>query len=206
MRNIVRAIALTAAVLPGLGWDEIQVAGQIGNFYFAVGDYYRLPQREVVVIHERHIPDPEIPVVLFLAERARVTPRTIVDLRLKGKKWMDIAVQFGMSPEVFYVPVAIEPGPPYGKAYGHYKNKKRDEWRTIALDDDDVVNFVNLRFLSEYHHRPVEDVVRLRGSGSDFVSIQRQFGGRRGVVADDDDHGKGKGKGKDKNKGRGHNN
>jgi len=201
MRTTITAIALAVSAFPGLGWAQVHVAGQIGNFSFAVGNYYRVPEREVIVIRERRIPDYEIPVVLFLAERARVAPATIVDLRLSGRKWMDIVVRFGVSPEVFYVPVAIQPGPPYGKAYGHYKKKKHDQWRAIVLDDDDIVNFVNLRFLSDYHHRPAEEVIRLRGGGSDFVAIHTQFAGGRGVVVVDDD---GPGKGKHKGKGKGH--
>ena len=203
MRTIISAIALTVAALPGLGQAQVHVAGQVGNFSFAVGNYYRVPEREVIVIRERRVPDRDIPVVLFLAERARVAPATIVDMRLSGKKWMDIVVRFGLSPEEFYVPVAIQPGPPYGKAYGHYKRKKHDQWRTIVLDDDDIVNFVNLRFLSDYYHRPAEEVVRLRGGGADFVAIHTQFAGGRGVVVVDDD-GPRKGKFKEKEKGKGH--
>jgi hypothetical protein len=203
MRTIIGAIALTVAALPGLGRAQVQVAGQIGNFSFAVGNYYRVPEREVIFIRERRVPDYEIPVVLFLAQRAHVTPATIVDMRLGGKRWMDIVVSYGLSPEVFYVPLTIQPGPPYGKAYGHYKKKKRDQWRSIVLDDDDIVNFVNLRFLSSYHHRPADEVVRLRGGGADFVAIHMQFAGGRGVVVVDND-GPGKWKGKSKGNGKGH--
>jgi len=213
MRTILSGIALMIAVWPALGWGQVRVAGQVGGFYFDVGNYYRMPEREVVVLHERRIPDHEIPVVLFIAERAHVAPAAIVDLRLRGRKWMDIAVRYNLSPEVFYVPVTIQPGPPYGKAYGHYKNKKHDQWRTIVLDDDDVVNFVNLRFYSDYYHRPAEEVIRLRGSGSDFATIRMKFAGNRGAaVADrddhdddhDKDHDKDKDKGKSKGRGRGH--
>src|SRR5437899_10852643 len=98
MRTIISVIALTMAALPDLGRAQVQVAGQIGNFYFAVGNYYRVPEREVIVIRERRIPDNEIPVVLFLAERARVTPANIVNMRLSGQRWMDIAMHFQLSP------------------------------------------------------------------------------------------------------------
>jgi hypothetical protein len=39
----------------------------IKGFYFAISKYFRVPEREVVVIRERRIPDEEIPVVLFIA-------------------------------------------------------------------------------------------------------------------------------------------
>lgn len=75
------------------------------GFYLAVGDYYRVPEREVIIIKERHIPDEEIPVVFFIAQRAHVRPATIIDLRLRGKTWMDITLHFGLSPGIFYVPL-----------------------------------------------------------------------------------------------------
>jgi hypothetical protein len=55
------------------------------GFYLAVGDYYSVPEREVIIVRERHVPDEEIPVVFFIARMARVRPATIIDLRLGGK-------------------------------------------------------------------------------------------------------------------------
>ena len=106
----------------------ISVGARIGDFHVAVSNYYHVPQREVIVIRERRIRDEELPVVLFVAQRARVTPATIVDMRLRGMSWWDISVRYGIGPEVYYVPVAVAPGPPYGKAWGHYK-KSRKHWK-----------------------------------------------------------------------------
>jgi hypothetical protein len=118
-------------------------------FHLVVAGYFGVPQREVVFC-QRGVPDDEIPLAVFIAHRARVTPASVVDLRLRGKSWWDISVQFGLGPEVYYVPVNVVPGPPYGKAYGYYK-KPRNQWRTIVLSDADLLNLVNLR-LSDYHH------------------------------------------------------
>ncbi|MDI7259241.1 MAG: hypothetical protein QME90_04880 [Thermodesulfobacteriota bacterium] len=74
------------------------------SFYFSIQEYFRVPEKEVVIIRERRIPDEEIPVILFIAQRARVAPAAIVDLRLGGKSWMDITLRFGLSPEIYYVP------------------------------------------------------------------------------------------------------
>jgi hypothetical protein len=49
------------------------------------------------LIKEKHIPDEELPVVLFIAGRAHVAPATVIDLRLSGKTWMDISPYFGLS-------------------------------------------------------------------------------------------------------------
>jgi hypothetical protein len=147
------------------------VNGDLNSFYFSLGEYYHVPERDVIFIHERHIPDHEIPVVLFLSQRARVASSVIINLRLSGNSWMDISLRFGLGPDIYYMPVQNVYGSPYGHAYGHYQNRNRNEWHKIRLADDDVVNLVNLRFISERYGYPAEDVMRLRSSGKHFVNI-----------------------------------
>lgn len=180
------------------------VDGNLRNFYVAIGEYYRMPEREVVIIRERRIPDYEVPVVLHIAERAHVEPGMIIDMRLRGRSWMDITLHFGLGPDIYYVPVRKVYGPPYGHAYGHYKNKQRDEWKHVRLDDDDVVNLVNLRFISDRYKYAPEDVMRMRSGGKNFVVINEEIRkGKKEKKYRDDDRGYGKDKGKnDKNKGR----
>jgi hypothetical protein len=118
------------------------------------------------------LPYGEVPVVFFIARSARVAPETIINLRLRGWKWIDIVQLFGLSPEIFYVPVKIKVGgPPYGKAYGYYKNKPRKEWKTIVLSDYDVINLVNLKFISGHYGYPPEEVIKMRSEGKNFVLI-----------------------------------
>jgi hypothetical protein len=149
------------------------VAAHIGDFHMAVSNYYHVPQREVIVVRERRIRDEELPVVFFIAQRARVAPATIVDLRSRGLSWWDISVRYGIGPDVYYVPVAVAPGPPYGKAYGHYK-KPRKQWNTIVLSDDDVVNLVHVRFLSEHYRVPPERVMEARAHHRDLVHVNQE--------------------------------
>ena len=180
----------------------VSVGGQIGGFHFAVSNYYHVPEREVAAIRERRLRDDDIPVALFLAQRARVAPATIVNLRLGGRSWWDIAAQYRIGAEAFYVPVEAVPGPPYGKAWGHYKNKRRDQWRTVVLDDDDIVTLVNVRFLADYHHTTPDRIIGLRPSHADFVAIHADVDRGRGG---DEEGERGGGKGHGKGKGKGHN-
>ncbi|MGE5238770.1 MAG: hypothetical protein ACM3ON_08210 [Chloroflexota bacterium] len=160
-------ISVHAAVDVGLSvGDE-----GLNSFYLAVGDYYRVPQSEVVVVRDHHVPYYDAPVVFFLAQRAHVAPATIVDLRLRGLSWMDITLHYGLSPEIYYVPVTYVPGPPYGKAYGYYKKLPRKKWKEIRLHDDDVVNLVNLGFISNHYRYKPEEVISLRSKGKEFVAV-----------------------------------
>lgn len=180
--------------------------GELRNFYLAIGDYYRVPEPRVV--HARnhyHMRDEELPVLFYLASSARVDPDVIIDLRLRQKmSWLNITYHFGLTPEIYYVPVQ-RVSPPYGKAYGHYK-KHGDDYKKVVLADADVVNLVNLRFISDYHRVAPETIMDMRGNGQQFVVINDHVRKGKGGHHDDDGvkgksgnkgGGKGKGKGKD---------
>jgi hypothetical protein len=187
MRNHLCTLVLALSIVtlaPAIGADRaaaqtaFSVSAHIGDFHVAVANYYHVPEREVIVIRERRIPDDEIPVALFIARHAGVPWTRVVDLRLRGDSWWDISVRFGLAPDVYYVPVVVDAGPPYGRALGHYKKKNRKEWRTIVLSDADVVNLVHLRFLSEHYRVPPERIIELRGRDRDFVAVHAEVRGR----------------------------
>jgi hypothetical protein len=144
----------------------------VKGFYLAVGDFYRVPERDVVRVRERRVRDDELPVVFFLATRAQVAPDVIIDLRIgEGRSWLEIGARYGLGPEVYYVPLERDPGPPYGKAYGYYKNKPRKSWNEIALSDADIVNLVNLKFVSGQYGYSADQVAAMRAKGDNFVNI-----------------------------------
>jgi hypothetical protein len=174
-------------------------SGGVNSFYLNVSNYYNVPQERVMFLHERRIPDEEIPVVLFLAGRAHVGPEVIVEQRLGGRSWMDIALVYHVDPGVFYVPMSRQPGPPYGHAYGYYKHHRRGDWNKIRLADADVVNMVNLRFVSEHYGYSPDEVARFRSQGGRFERVGHRGGGKQGG-----DDGPGRGAEHGKSKGRGH--
>jgi hypothetical protein len=77
----------------------------------------------------------------------------------------------------------------------------------VVLADEDVVNLVNLRFISDYHRVAPEMVMDMRSQGGRFVVINEDVRrGKEGHHDEDDDKGKDKhnegGKGKGKGKGK----
>lgn len=159
----------------GTEWNVGLSGGNDGidGFHVSVGEYYRVPQREVIVVHDRGICDEDLPVVFYLAQRARVHPDSIVMLRKRGMSWMNITLHFGLSPEIYYVPVPVGYGYPHGHAYGHYRHHPRNEWRRMVLRDRDIVNQVNLRFISEHYRYSPERVMKYRSEGRSFAAINR---------------------------------
>lgn len=207
---LIAAVVLLALSFaePGPATAQWNLGVSIGNeglngFHLSVGEYYRVPEREVLVVRKRGIPDEELPVVFNLATQAHVAPGTIIDLRLRGMSWMDITLRYGLSPEIYYVPVkAAKVGPPYRNAYGYYRKHPRHEWNRIVLHDKDVVNLVNLKFMSEHYGYAPEKVMQMRSEGRHFVAINESiFKEKHGTNGkhkdsdsdrDDDDRGKGK--------------
>lgn len=187
-----------ADISAGVSIDEDGLSG----FYLSIGEHYQVEEKQIVVIRKQNISDEEMPVVFFLAKRAGVEPGVIVKLRISGKSWMEITADFGLTAEIFYVPVSRDPGPPYGKAYGHFKNRERATWGEIWLTDTDIVNFVNLRFISEHYDYSTDEIIRMREKGADFVMINTEVKKNKGqakkeaakFAAEEKDKGKGNGK------------
>lgn len=166
--------------------------GRLRSFYLAVGDHYRVAPRAVLDLRSRYrLLDEELPVVYFLAGRAHVGPQAVINLRLGKRSWFDIAVHLGLSPEIFFVPVHMERiGPPYGNAYGFYRKRgPAGDWRGMVLADREVVDLVNLRFMSEYHGLAPDEIIVLRGRHRSFIGIHDEIGKAKG-------QGKGQGAGK----------
>jgi hypothetical protein len=177
--------------------------GRLRNLYLAIGDHYKVPPREVVAIRNQyHCDDEELPVVFFLAERARVEPAVILHLRARRYSWFDIAVQYRLSPNIFFVPVAAERiGPPYGKAYGYYrKYGPAGDWKKTRLNDSQIVDLVNLSFMSGHYGVAPESVMKLRNHEKRFVVINDEIRKEkeRGTPEKNGENGRGRGRGKNK--------
>ncbi len=160
--------------------------GKVRGFYLSISSHFGVPEARVAEIQKTYrLSDEELPVVFFIAARARVEPIAVLNLRLKRMSWWDISLNFGLNPEVFFVPVSVvRIGPPYGRAYGYYRQfRERRAWGQVILSDVEVVDLVNLRFISEYHKIPPERVIEMRGKGEKFIDIHEKIIKEKGQKA-----------------------
>lgn len=150
------------------------------SFYLSVGDYYNVPQREVVVVHERNIPDEEIPVVFYIAKRAHVSPEEVAVYRRRGCSWMEVTRHYGLGPDIYGRTVVVEGGP-RGNAWGYYKHNKHRNVETVYVNDNDIVSYVNTRVVCDRYGCSQDDVHRLRNQGYGYVNIHdRYYNNRHG--------------------------
>ena len=89
--------------------------------------YYGYPSREVGYV-ERYVPAYDMPRVFVVSRYAGVAPLVVVNLYRRGWGWDRICGHYGVPREAFYGPYGpgqrFYGGPPYGKAFGHYKKFK----------------------------------------------------------------------------------
>ncbi len=136
------ALAMAASailVLPVKAQPRVNFWLQIGTppanrFYVSLSEYYDVPYRDIYVMHEAGVVDDDIPVILYIYTNSHYSLRQIYSLRLRGATWDNLSNWCG-------VPLYREHfGPPYGRAYGYYRNgpgRYRFEPRARDRDGDE---------------------------------------------------------------------
>ena len=147
-------------------------------FLRAVAEHYGTPQREVAVLAQWQLDMAEIPVVLFVADRAGVSPDLVISQRRRGEGWMAIAGGYSVHAGDFHIPIDGDPGSLAG-AYERFAGRPAAEWHEVTLSDAEVVTLVNVRFLSrQLRLRPDEVVAELdAGEGVAAVLVRLMGGG-----------------------------
>jgi hypothetical protein len=173
------------------------------DLYFAINSrYFDRDHARVADLGRRYRNPDDLAVLLFMARHSRREVAEIAALRSNGLTWWEVGVRVGVPADVFFVHVARDPGPPYGKAYGHWK-KHRHNPRAIALSDVEVRDLVAVRMIHEYYGVSVEVAMNRRAAGGDLrVLMTGEYRQRHGkghhVAKSQGGGGKGHGKGNKK--------
>lgn len=169
MRCIRRA---GVALLLAVSWASAGAAQGVGEpstqaYLGAVAEFFEMPQNEVSILAEWRLPPDEIPVVIFVARRAGISPEALVALRESGRAWGDLTRRYRVDASHFHVPLpnAADPGP-LAAAYEQFRSVPTARWREIALGDGDIVGLVNLRVLAQTLGQPPERILSQAGDGT----------------------------------------
>jgi hypothetical protein len=212
MKRLLFALLLVAGSGAGVahaGLDidfgaSINIGDDDGLFLSISARYFDQDRPAVDRIAARYRNPDDLAVVLFVARRSGRSVDRIHEMRSRGLSWWDVSVRVGLPMDVWFVPVDRDPGPPYGKAYGHWKNHRRDNHHAAVLTDADARNLVAVRMLHEYYGVSVAVAMDWRSSGHDLRAlVSTEYGKRHGhkhKVAKNHDKPKSKGKGHGKHK------
>jgi hypothetical protein len=158
-------LALAVGATAGAAQSAAEASRQA--YFGAVAEFFGLPRSEVIILGEWKLPPDEIPVILFVARRAGVSPEALVALRESGRGWADLSRRYGLDASHFHVPLpaAADPGR-LAAAYQGYRTLPTGRWKEIVLADGDIVGLVNLRILAQSLGQAPEGILARAGSGS----------------------------------------
>lgn len=141
---------------------QIGVSGSdngIDGFSLSIGNYYHVPQPQIVEVRN-HVNDDEMGVVYLLSQRSNRDAGFITNLRNKGMSWWDITLRLGLDPYSVY---AVD-APSYGKNFGHKR-----------MDDREIVDRTNIQFLSRYYHVRPDEIISHRERGERYDTINDRY-------------------------------
>lgn len=197
------------ALVPHSARGETSVGVRVGTsgfeFGFLYNDYYHADDHVVVGCSE-WMSEPDMVVALHLARVADMDLEIILDWRRGGLTWYDITHRCHRDTNIYYVDLPSDPGPPYGRAWGHWRKHPRQDMR---MSDDEIRSFTTLRALSEYSRQRPSEVLQMRRQGKSPSQIAGKHRSKSEDAAprgseSSSDKGKSNGKSNGKSKGKGH--
>lgn len=182
-----RKVLLGSAVLAILSWALAAQAqepshGSRGNvetdsYRAGLENHFRLTASDMADNMAHGASEEEVPIALFIARQSGMDTDAVWSVHDSGLNWMQVAWHFQLNPWVFFTPLpskSVE-HTPYEKAYGIYASRAQK----VTLEDSDLVNLVNLKFISEQYGCPPEEVVRMRADGKSFREINEHYWTRK---------------------------
>ena len=174
--------------------------GDDGRFFLNLtNEHYAVPERTAVAVVKRcPRPQDDYPVVMLLARLSGRSPDTILSMRLRGAPWVDVFARNQVSPDVLFVGMDRDPGPPYGHAWGYWRKHGMEGDARAALSDDQIVDLAKLQIVSGSYRVSPYSVIAERQRGSTIERYAVVHGRPAGAVpAKQGHHGHGAGHGHD---------
>lgn len=165
-----------------LAWAPAQAqqsGGDAARSYLrAVAEHYHVSIDEIRILREWNITAQEVPVVLFIARRAGVSPDALAALHGPGTSWMELASRYNIDSADLYVRLADgAEGTRLERAYQAFAARSRREWSAVRLRDAEVVALVNLRFISSVVGESPDLVLNVIREEEGFIPAFRTLSG-----------------------------
>lgn len=182
--------ALVSTVPASAGMDiDFGVSVRLGDesdVYVAISSrYFDRSQSHVQRIAVWYEDPDDLAVALQIMRYSGARQRELYELRSGGMSWWEISVRLGVPTDAWFVEVDRDPGPPYGNAYGYWKNQRRGKkhkHRKMQLSDAEMRDLIAVRMVHEYYGVRAEVAMDWRASGRDLSTIMvGEYGKRHGA-------------------------
>ncbi len=174
MSTMTRTATVTLILACTAGGLAAQEGGQADRaaYFRAVADFYKMPQKEISILGDWQLPPDQLPVVLFIARHAGVSPEAILALHRSGKNWVELCRRYKVEAAQLHVPLsdAASAGP-LAKVYARYRELPPDRWNEIELTDQDILTLVNVRLLAQTLRMSPARVLSAASGGGSFVAV-----------------------------------
>jgi hypothetical protein len=188
----VAALGLAVLLLPGVASASdlffnatlgLKMGDDARFFLNLTNQHYAVPEPTAVAIVNRcPRPQDDFPVVMLLAQVTGRDANSILALRLRGTAWADIFYRYHVSPDVLFVGMDRDPGPPYGNAWGYWRKHRGEHKDRMMLPDDQIVELTKLQIASSYYRVSPYSVIGERQRGSTVEHYAVVHGRPSGLV------------------------
>ncbi|MDZ7780783.1 MAG: hypothetical protein U5R14_12745 [Gemmatimonadota bacterium] len=162
-------LLMTATAAGEVGAQDISARTA---YFRAVAEYFELPTAEVSILADWNLRPDEIPVALFVATRAGISPEALVALRSSGQSWVELTRRYQVGAAQLHVPFAQAPASGLlASVYEQYQARPASEWSEIGLTEEAIVTLINVRVLSTALGMRPDEVLERRSAAHDFVDM-----------------------------------
>lgn len=201
-RRILIALALMAVAL-FCSAQLINVDVKVGLFV----DTYQ-PRLDVPTFQSRYdISNGDMEYLIFLKRHSSLSYADLWKMRLKQGAWWWVMDKLGISPDLVMPKFGKDHGPPYGKAWGYWRNKTSGPGNAHPLgknngkkgkapySDADLLDLARVKTMAKYSGKSPDDVVKAKKSAGGWDSCVKKEKAAKNKGKDSGlDKGKSKGK------------
>lgn len=169
------ALMLCALVfLAGSGLATDSEDACLETYQLAVSNYYDVTLESVLDASDAGLPTEELPVLFFIANQANTTTTAILTARLDGQHWASIAAEHDLVATDFYVHTDKEvSGARFNKIFYKFKDLTRQEFAGVELEDSDIIDLTNLRFLYHHYNYSQHIIMSQASQGKSFLELNQ---------------------------------
>jgi hypothetical protein len=149
-----------------------QQGNDTDGFNAALSAYFKVSVVEVDAVRSTGLAGDDLAVAFKTAVLIKKTSPDVAKMRVRGDSWSDIAKVRNIDASSFYMIIGGEfESKTFTPIFDKYRLTPQSQWKNLVLTDDDIINLVNLKFISSYYDYSAFEVMKMRDNGFSYPDI-----------------------------------